>query len=49
MSALAPERDPGLPDVVDLIAGSGLEFRPRGEHQLKGVPRHLADLRSGTK
>jgi class 3 adenylate cyclase len=24
--------------VVDLTAGSGLEFRPRGEHQLKGVP-----------
>ena len=24
--------------VVDLTAGSGLEFTPRGEHQLKGVP-----------
>jgi class 3 adenylate cyclase len=24
--------------VVDLTAGSGLEFEPRGEHQLKGVP-----------
>jgi class 3 adenylate cyclase len=24
--------------VVDLTAGSGLEFQPRGEHQLKGVP-----------
>jgi class 3 adenylate cyclase len=25
--------------VVDLVAGSGLEFRERGEHELKGVPR----------
>ena len=24
--------------VVDLTAGSGLQFTPRGEHQLKGVP-----------
>jgi class 3 adenylate cyclase len=24
--------------VVDITAGSGLEFAPRGEHQLKGVP-----------
>jgi len=24
--------------VVDLTAGSGLQFEPRGEHQLKGVP-----------
>ena len=24
--------------VVDLTSGSGLEFEPRGEHQLKGVP-----------
>jgi class 3 adenylate cyclase len=24
--------------VIDLTAGSGLEFEPRGEHQLKGVP-----------
>jgi class 3 adenylate cyclase len=24
--------------VVDLTAGSGLHFEPRGEHQLKGVP-----------
>jgi class 3 adenylate cyclase len=24
--------------VVDLTAGSGLDFEPRGEHQLKGVP-----------
>ncbi len=25
--------------VVDLVAGSGLEFDDRGEHELKGVPR----------
>jgi class 3 adenylate cyclase len=24
--------------VVDLTAGSGLQFEGRGEHQLKGVP-----------
>ena len=24
--------------VVDLTAGSGLQFEPRREHQLKGVP-----------
>jgi class 3 adenylate cyclase len=24
--------------VVDLIAGSGLEFEDRGEYELKGVP-----------
>ena len=24
--------------VKDLVAGSGLQFEPRGEHQLKGVP-----------
>jgi class 3 adenylate cyclase len=24
--------------VVDLTNGSGLEFEPRGEHELKGVP-----------
>jgi class 3 adenylate cyclase len=24
--------------VVDVTAGSGLQFEPRGEHQLKGVP-----------
>jgi class 3 adenylate cyclase len=27
--------------VVDLTAGSGLEFEPRGERQLKGVPGNL--------
>jgi class 3 adenylate cyclase len=25
--------------VVDLVAGSGLEFDDRGEHELKGVGR----------
>ena len=24
--------------VKDLVAGSGLTFEPRGEHELKGVP-----------
>jgi class 3 adenylate cyclase len=24
--------------IVDLVAGSGLEFEARGEHELKGVP-----------
>ena len=24
--------------VTDLVAGSGLAFQPRGEHELKGVP-----------
>jgi class 3 adenylate cyclase len=24
--------------VVDLTAGSGLQFEPRGDHELKGVP-----------
>jgi hypothetical protein len=24
--------------VTDLVAGSGIEFDDRGEHQLKGVP-----------
>jgi class 3 adenylate cyclase len=24
--------------VTDLVAGSGLEFNDRGEHELKGVP-----------
>jgi hypothetical protein len=24
--------------VRDLVVGSGLELRPRGEHELKGVP-----------
>ena len=24
--------------LVDLVAGSGLSFSPRGEHELKGVP-----------
>ena len=25
--------------VVDLVAGSGIDFADRGEHELKGVPR----------
>jgi class 3 adenylate cyclase len=24
--------------VKDLVAGSGLQFEDRGEHQLKGIP-----------
>jgi class 3 adenylate cyclase len=24
--------------VKDLVAGSGIEFRDRGEHELKGIP-----------
>jgi class 3 adenylate cyclase len=24
--------------VVDLVAGAGIEFADRGEHELKGVP-----------
>ena len=24
--------------VADLVAGSGIEFSDRGEHELKGVP-----------
>jgi class 3 adenylate cyclase len=24
--------------VKDLLAGSGIDFEPRGEHELKGVP-----------
>jgi len=24
--------------VTDLVAGSGLAFQPRGEHELRGVP-----------
>jgi hypothetical protein len=24
--------------VTDLVAGSGLEFEERGEHELRGVP-----------
>ena len=36
--------------VKDLVAGSGLAFGERGEHELKGVPRYLAPLlRHGVK
>lgn len=31
--------------VKDLTASSGLPFVDRGEHQLKGYPRHVASLR----
>lgn len=27
--------------VTDLVAGSGLQFEDRGEHELKGVPQPL--------
>jgi class 3 adenylate cyclase len=33
--------------VVDLTAGSGLQFEPRGEHQLKGVPGAWAIFAAG--
>jgi class 3 adenylate cyclase len=28
--------------VVDLVAGSGITFRPRGEHDLRGIPGRWA-------
>ena len=31
--------------VKDLVAGSGIEFADRGEHELKGVPGHLGAAR----
>jgi len=36
--------------VVELTAGSGLNFEPRGEHQLKGVPGawHLFAILAGS-
>jgi class 3 adenylate cyclase len=30
--------------VTDLVAGSGLEFEPRGEHELGGLPGTFALL-----
>jgi class 3 adenylate cyclase len=49
-SSIAALADPGeilVPrTVVGLTSGSGLQFDPRGEHQLKGVPGTLANLRS---
>jgi class 3 adenylate cyclase len=33
--------------IADLVAGSGIPFRDRGVHQLKGVPGKLAAVRSG--
>jgi class 3 adenylate cyclase len=39
IAALAgPSENLASRTVVDLTAGSGLEFEPHGEHQLKGVP-----------
>jgi class 3 adenylate cyclase len=39
---VAAEAQPGevlvTGTVKDLVAGSGLEFEPRGEYELKGVP-----------
>jgi class 3 adenylate cyclase len=37
-SLAAPEEILVSSTVKDLVAGSGLSFEPRGEHQLKGVP-----------
>ena len=31
--------------VRDLVAGSGIAFEERGEHELKGVPEHVGALR----
>jgi class 3 adenylate cyclase len=31
--------------VVDLVAGSGLQFDDSGSYVLKGVPRRMATLR----
>jgi class 3 adenylate cyclase len=33
--------------VVDLVAGPGIEFDDRGEHELKGVPRKWQCSRPG--
>ncbi|HSV37402.1 MAG TPA: adenylate/guanylate cyclase domain-containing protein [Nocardioidaceae bacterium] len=38
MSAADPEEILVSRTVTDLVAGSGLEFEERGEHELKGVP-----------
>ena len=35
------------PTVVDLTAGASLQFEPRGEHQLKGVPGAWAIFAAG--
>ncbi len=37
MAAAGPSEVMVSRTVVDLVAGSGLEFEPRGEHKLKGV------------
>ena len=39
MSAIAGAREVVVSSTVkDLVAGSGIEFEDRGEHELKGVP-----------
>jgi len=39
VAALAPAGEVLVSSTVkDLVAGSGIEFEERGEHQLKGVP-----------
>jgi len=39
VSALAGAREVLVSrTVTDLVAGSGIEFEDRGEHELKGVP-----------
>jgi class 3 adenylate cyclase len=39
IAALAPPGEVWVSrTVVDLTAGSGLQFEPRGEHELKGIP-----------
>ena len=38
MSAAGPSEILVSQTVRDLVAGSGLEFTDRGEHELKGVP-----------
>jgi class 3 adenylate cyclase len=35
----SPDRERLVTSIVrDLVAGSGIEFEDRGEHELKGVP-----------
>ncbi len=38
LPSLPPMRIGGSEAVKDLVAGSGLTFEDRGEHELKGVP-----------
>ena len=37
MAAAGPSEVMVSRTVVDLVAGSGFEFEPRGDHDLKGV------------